>query len=103
DGLAQMPKEKMPQLAANTAAMVTEHFKDQHLNYGEVYTRIINDMYRFHDIALQAEADAQKPEAASPLKNASSPGKRSVQTAQPCEYGYASKIQSAADNPVRLR
>lgn len=52
DGLAQMPAEKLPQLLADTAADITDHFKDKHLKYGEVFTQLLTDLYRYHHIAL---------------------------------------------------
>jgi len=52
DCLAKMPKEKLPTLVAETTATITEHFKDKHLNYGEVYSRLISELYKYHQIAL---------------------------------------------------
>ncbi len=52
DSLAQMPPDKLPQLVADTAADLTTHFKDKHLKYGEVFTQLLNDLYRYHHIAL---------------------------------------------------
>jgi hypothetical protein len=53
DTLAHLPPDKLPQLLADTAASVTEHFKDKKLNFGEVYTQLISDLYRYHHIAIK--------------------------------------------------
>lgn len=53
DTLAHMPPDKMPQLLADTAASVTEHFKDKGLNFGEVYTQLVTDLYRYQHIAIK--------------------------------------------------
>ncbi len=53
DTLAHLPPDKLPQLLADTAASVTEHFKDKNLNFGEVYTQLISDLYRYHHIAIK--------------------------------------------------
>ncbi|MBI1236799.1 MAG: hypothetical protein GC188_08975 [Alphaproteobacteria bacterium] len=52
DSLAQMPPDQLPQLLADTAADLTNHFKDKHLKYGEVFAQLLSDLYRYHHIAL---------------------------------------------------
>lgn len=52
DSLAKMPPDKLPQLLADTAADITDQFKDKHLKYGEVFTQLLTDLYRYHHIAL---------------------------------------------------
>ncbi|MGE0754297.1 MAG: hypothetical protein AB7L92_03960 [Alphaproteobacteria bacterium] len=52
DGLAQLPPDKLPQLLADTAADITNQFKDKHLKYGEVFSQLLLDLYRYHHIAL---------------------------------------------------
>ena len=52
DSLAKMPPDKLPQLLADTAADITDHFKDKHLKYGEVFNQLLIDLYRYHHIAL---------------------------------------------------
>jgi len=52
DALAKMPADKLAQLTADTAADITNHFKDKHLNYSDVYSRLMDDLYRDHHIAL---------------------------------------------------
>ncbi|MBV8939128.1 MAG: hypothetical protein JO089_04750 [Alphaproteobacteria bacterium] len=54
DALAQMPPDKIPQLTADTAAMLTEHFQDRTLHYGDIYTRLSADLQRYHAIAIDA-------------------------------------------------
>lgn len=52
DSLAKVPPEELPQLIAECAATLKEHFKDKPLEFGQVYTQIMTDMYRYHHIAL---------------------------------------------------
>jgi hypothetical protein len=52
DSLAKVPPEELPQLMADSAASLTEHFKDKGLEFGKVYNQIMTDMYRYHHIAL---------------------------------------------------
>ncbi len=52
DTLAKTPPEKLPQLMADTAAYLTEHLKDQNVQFGEIYNKLMADLYRYHHIAL---------------------------------------------------
>ena len=52
DTLAKTPPEKLPQLMADTAAYLTEHLKDKNVQFGEVYNKLMTDLYRYHHIAL---------------------------------------------------
>lgn len=61
DMLAKTPPEKLPQLLADTAAELTSHFKDKNMNFGEAYTHIITDMYRFNHIAINKGNPASTP------------------------------------------
>jgi hypothetical protein len=54
DSLAKMPEDQMPQLLAETAADLTEHFKDKKLQYGQVYSQLMGDLYRYHHRSLKA-------------------------------------------------
>lgn len=53
DTLAKTPPGELPQLMADTAATLKEHFKDkQGLEYSQIFTKMMTDMYRYHHIAL---------------------------------------------------
>lgn len=57
DSIAQVPIDKIPQATADTAAFLTEHFKDkkfrnQNVEFGKTYTELAADLYRYHNIAL---------------------------------------------------
>ena len=52
DTLAKTPPEKLPQLMADTAATLKEHFKDKQVDFSEIYTKMMTDMYRYHHVAL---------------------------------------------------
>lgn len=49
DMLAETPPEKVPQLLANTAASLAEHFENgKPVPFGAIYTNIVNDLSKFH-------------------------------------------------------
>lgn len=52
DTLAKTPPEQLPQLMADTAATLKEHFKDKPVSYGEIFTKMMTDLYRYQHIAL---------------------------------------------------
>ncbi|MFW0777383.1 MAG: hypothetical protein ACN2B6_06660 [Rickettsiales bacterium] len=52
DSLAKVTPEELPQLMADTAASMKEHFKDKPMDFGKVFTQLMSDMYRYHHIAL---------------------------------------------------
>ena len=67
DSLALVSPEKLPLLLAKTAAEITEHFKDKKLDYGQVYTQLMTDLYRYHHIALD-NLGTEPEERAAKLK-----------------------------------
>jgi len=72
DSLAKMPPGKLPQLMAETAADLTDHFKDKHLEYGKVFTQLMNELYRYHHIALDnlgTEPEERRVKMTAHLKN----------------------------------
>jgi len=52
DSLAKVPPEQLPQLIAECAATLKEHFKDKPLDYGKLYTQMMTDLYKYHHISL---------------------------------------------------
>ena len=69
DTLAKTPAEKLPQLMAETAATLKEHFKEKDLAFGEIFTKLMSDMYRYHHVALDnstTKVDAQQTVAEMP-------------------------------------
>jgi hypothetical protein len=52
DSIAKTPPDKLTQLMADTASTVKEHLKDKDLSYGEIFTGMMTDLYRYHHIAL---------------------------------------------------
>lgn len=52
DSIARTQPEKLPQLMAETAATVKENLKDTDISYGEIFTQMMSDLYRYHHIAL---------------------------------------------------
>ncbi|NBO18026.1 MAG: hypothetical protein EBV03_02150 [Proteobacteria bacterium] len=81
DSLAKMPQGRIAELVNHTATALTEHFKDENLTYGEVYTRLKSDLYTYHHIVV--------PESS---QKTSAP--RSFVSALP--RGFATAPQSAA-------
>ncbi|MBV8939106.1 MAG: hypothetical protein JO089_04630 [Alphaproteobacteria bacterium] len=66
DALAKTPPEKIPQLMADNAAMLKEHFKDQPIEFGELFTTMMTDLYRYHrkglaDFSLPANTRGSAP------------------------------------------
>lgn len=54
DTIAQTTPDKLPQLLANTAASLTEHFKDNdELSFSIIYSSLLNDMARYHQPELR--------------------------------------------------
>lgn len=52
DTLAKTPPEKLPQLMAESAATIKNHLSDKPIEFGEVFTKMMTDLYRYHHIAL---------------------------------------------------
>ena len=53
DTLAKAPTEQLPQLAADIAATLTDHFADKKMTYGQVYSLLRNDLLQFHPTVMQ--------------------------------------------------
>ena len=53
DTLAKTSVEQLPQLTADAAATLTEHFADKKMSYGQVYSLLRNDMLQFHPTLMQ--------------------------------------------------
>lgn len=69
DGLAKTPPEKIPQLMAESAAAIADNFEGK-LDYGVVFNQLMNDMYRYHHIALHnADMPEHKMEAEPAFKD----------------------------------
>jgi len=56
--LAKTPPEKMLQLMAETSVTVKEQLKDKPVTYGEIFTKMMTDLYRYHHIATPAPGAA---------------------------------------------
>ncbi|MBI1276234.1 hypothetical protein GC177_09740 [bacterium] len=52
DGLARMPRDRLPQLVADAAASIVEHFKEKHLEFGTVYSQLADGLQQYHGIDL---------------------------------------------------
>jgi len=91
DTMAKTPPEKLPQLLANTAATIAADTKlnpagTQNASFGEIFTKMMSDLYRYHHIALDnlgtepeermAKITETGPEQATPTKYASVRGAR---------------------------
>lgn len=56
DTLAKVSPEKMPQLLADTARQLKEHFKDRpDIHYGVIYSRLAEDLHQHHHIDLEPQ------------------------------------------------
>jgi hypothetical protein len=52
DNLAKVTPAQLPQLLAESAAALKDHFKDKNLDYGQLYTQMMSDLYRYHHISF---------------------------------------------------
>ncbi len=69
DFLARMPHEKLPQLVAESAALLNKDIGDERkLTFGNIYTRLTTDLYRYHNIALDDPAQGVVENAPSPAQ-----------------------------------
>lgn len=89
DTIAKLPAEKVPQLLADTAAAMTEHFKDTpNLDYATIYSNLAADLYRYHHIAPKA--------VSQPIAAADSAA------TTPAVNGHAARVQAEASKPRDL-
>jgi len=72
DGLALVSPDKLPQATAEAAAFLSEHLKNQKVGFADEYTKLTNELYRYHNIALPG-ADGGQGAAAQPEAAASKP------------------------------
>ncbi len=108
DALAKMPKEKLSQLLASTAAAITSHFKDKNLDYGEVYTRLMNDLYSYHKITVEKMPSG--PESHVIRLNAFREPQDAAACAKLCAYAdnerpssYVDSLRAAVTEPLIRR
>lgn len=67
DALASVPHEKAPQLLADTAAKLAEHFKDNSQGtFAQIYAKMAEDMVRYH-AEVPLVANSNEPLGASPV------------------------------------
>lgn len=53
DSLANLPPEQIPQLLADCAATIKEHSGDKPIEFGQIYTQILTDLYRYHHVTQE--------------------------------------------------
>ena len=114
DILAKATPDKLPQLLAECAATIKENFKDKSIGYGEIYTRMMGDLYRYHHIALDnlgTEPDERlakieqtgllmhTPHAEAPVASLKSSALRPA--AHPASF--ADRVQSGAPASLALK
>jgi hypothetical protein len=61
EGLAKVAPSKLPAAMADAATFLQEHFKDKKLQFGNAYTQLRTDLYRYHDIAVFPQAKPTVP------------------------------------------
>jgi hypothetical protein len=62
DTLARTPHDRLPQLLADTAAGLTTHFQDKGMTFGETYSRMLSDLYRYNQVAIENAAHVSSSE-----------------------------------------
>lgn len=100
DTLAKTPPDQLPQLLAETAATVTEHFKDKNLEYGKVFSMMMQDLYHYHHIALDNLGTEPNERAARTLSKCIAgipPEQRNERSMAQCLDGVAAGTPQAAD------
>ena len=60
DLLAKMPQDKLPQLMADSAVLLSENFATPDLDFGKVYARLMNDLYLYNNISISIEPAAKQ-------------------------------------------
>lgn len=106
DCLAKMPPDQLPKLVADTAADLTSHFKDKQLDYGQVYMRLMVDLYRNHHIALDtqgAEPTEQTTKAYMSFVESMHKDKKPAQSLRPGLKNYAATVKSPKAEPLMER
>jgi len=103
DGLAQVPLADLPNVMAETAASLTEQLKDKRMHYGEIYTRLMTDLYHYHHIALPTlnlDIVPAPPENPAPAKSITP---RALLDRIPAPLGTHAELAAASkDTPLGL-
>ncbi|MDE3060295.1 MAG: hypothetical protein KGJ06_04730, partial [Pseudomonadota bacterium] len=105
DTLAKTPPEKLPQLLADTAVTLKESLKDkENITFGEIYTHMKSDLYRYHRIGLDSNNDIA---AAPPTEIAAAPDGQAVKGSDGASleipYQPASESLAAAERKPQDR
>jgi hypothetical protein len=64
DSLAKMPRERLPQLIAETATDLKKHFKDKQLGVSDYYAMIAADLKQYNHIDISALVASAAPRQA---------------------------------------
>ncbi len=78
DGLAKTSPDQLPQLMADTAASLKEHFKDKPIEFGKIYTQMMTDLYRYHHIAFDNLGTEPEERLATTTTHTSVQGKHTL-------------------------
>ncbi|MBY0408462.1 MAG: hypothetical protein K2Q01_12290 [Rickettsiales bacterium] len=105
DCLAKMPQARIGELVANTATALTEHFKDEHATFGEVYTRLKSDLYNYHHIVVPGDIRTQPPKDSPRLysKREGTPAKPFAlqqDNTKPSSGSYAQYVRATGEVPM---
>lgn len=95
DMLAETPPEKTPQLLANTAASLSEHFDGKGPRFSEIYSNLIGDLKKFHALTEGRVAGKPAEVAGTPL---SAPAL--VEKPTPVVSQVSHEARTAANEPV---
>jgi hypothetical protein len=86
DFLAREPREKLPQLVAESAALLARDLSGDHaaLSYGAIYARLKGDLYTYHNIAFDGIMKREETGHNAPSPQPVRPAK------QPSEFKHSS-------------
>lgn len=95
DVLAQASPEQLPQMLADCAASIKDHFKEKAPEYGAIYLKLMTDLYRYHRIALEKPAEQKAQEHQEMLAQAEPQKENSHAEAHPKRGGYAEHLAAS--------
>ena len=101
DTLAKTPPDKLPQLMADTASTLKENLKDKDVEFGQIYTKMMTDLYRYHHIALTNLGTEPEERVASMADNGMNNGKYAAANPSRKSQDIPAPAASFADKAVK--
>lgn len=94
DTLAKCPPEKIPQLMADNSAYLVEHFKEKDLHFGDVFSSMMLDIYKHHEICPKGtEEIIERVAAAARAHEENKAAQAEKQPEKTEEKSFAGKVE----------